>query len=328
MSEHRPRILVVEDDPDTRELIAEVLGMHFGPENIRTAGSAEQAMRSNLSDVDVVLQDYNLPDMNGLELLALILERTDVPVIFVTSENVSQTAAEAIRCGAADYVTKMGDYLFALPIVIEKNLRQYRIRQDRDRLEQQRQEMLRELQAKNKALEQSLEQVRLLATTDPLTGLANRRRFNELLERYFNEARRYDFDLTCCMGDLDHFKLLNDALGHQAGDRLLISTARIVGESLRGTDIAARYGGDEIVMLLPHTSLDRATSVGQRIREEVEAANRRDHPDLPFVVTMSMGLASLRHHRPENPEMLVQQADRALYVGKQAGKNSLRVFGD
>ena len=162
----------------------------------------------------------------------------------------------------------------------------------------------------------------MMADTDPLTGLANRRRFAELLERYHSEAIRYGQDLTCCMCDLDHFKRLNDTLGHQLGDKVLVLTAEVIRESIRTSDVAARYGGDEFVILLPHTSIGRGLAVGERIRQEMVAHSRRDN-ELNRVVTMSVGVASLAADHPSNGEGLVRTADRALYVAKDRGKDRL-----
>lgn len=321
----QPRILVVEDDPDTRDLVREVLTMHFGQgegTNIVTAGSGAEALAQDIPSFDIILTDFNLPDATGLELLPEYLKRADVPVVFVTSENVSSTAAEAIRLGAQDYMIKLGDYLFAIPVVIEKNLRQHAMRLENRRLQQQRQQMLEELRIKNAQLEDSLIKMQRMAATDHLTGLANRRHFGELLERYHTDAMRYRFDLTCCMCDLDHYKKINDTLGHQVGDKLLIMTADVIRSSLRQTDLAARYGGDEFVLLLPHTSLDQAMTVAERIRIEV-ARQASTLPSSGHVVTMSMGIASLAADHPSNADSLVAMADRALYMAKDAGKNQI-----
>ena len=324
-----PRILIVEDDEDQRMLAREALCMHYDdPDgtNIVTVASAAQCLDQDLGAFDIILQDYHLPDMVGLDLLDEILTRADLPVIFVTGENNAATAADSIRHGAADYVVKLGDYLFALPVLIDKNIDQHKIKKDNARLQRELQSMLSELRVKNIQLQESLERLEHMAATDPVTGLANRRRFSELLNRHYSEAVRYGFDLTCCMTDLDHYKEFNDTFGHQVGDDILVSTAEIICTSLRESDTAARYGGDEFVLLLPHTSVDRALAVGQRIREELAAVGT-SYGHIDSTLTLSIGVASLSQNSPASADELVSMADRALYAAKDNGKDQIVLCG-
>lgn len=320
-----PRILVVEDDADQRELIVEALRLHYegGPDDaIVSVEKGVEALAHDLSTFDVVLQDYNLPDMDGLTLLGRIRERIDMPVILVTAHNDFATAAEALRRGAQDYIVKLGDFLFALPMMIDKSIRQHRIKLENLRLQQDLESMLSQLRIKNVQLQESLQKLEQMATTDHLTGLANRRRFGELLQRYHSEATRYGFDVTCCMCDLDHYKQINDTLGHMVGDELLILAADVIRGSLRTSDVAARYGGDEFVLLLPHTSVDRGQAVCERIRAEL-AERAAERGDLNRPVTLSIGIASLEVDRPDSADALVAMADRALYVAKAQGRDRI-----
>jgi len=324
----RPRILIVEDDDDQRQLICEALSVYYGdPEcrNIVGVATAGECLAMNLESFDVVLQDFHLPDMPGLALLEKILQRVDLPVILVTGDNNCSVAAEAIRRGALDYVVKLGDYLFGIPVVVDKNIRLHQMKKENKRLQGELETMLKELQLKNAQLQESLEKLRTMATTDSLTGLANRRHFAEVLERSFSEAGRYGFDLTCCMCDLDDYKDINDTLGHLFGDRILEITAGVIRSSLRGSDIAARYGGDEFVLLLPHTSLDRALAVAQRIQEQLNLETSRCD-GLRQGVTLSVGVASLTSDRPETSEALLTMADRALYAAKAMPAGKVMVF--
>ena len=321
-------MLVVEDDIDQRELICEVMRMYFDdPQGKRVVGvdSGKQALAQPLHNFDVVLLDYGLPDMNGLEVLDQIFKVRDMPVIFVTGENSAETAAEAIRRGAQDYVVKLGDYLFALPVVVEKNIIQYMLKQENLRLQDELKVSLEEIQVKNLQLEESLPKLKAMAATDHLTGLSNRRAFAEILDRSYNEAVRYDFDLACAMGDLDDYKVLNDTLGHQVGDKVLVATADVIRSNLRGSDTAARYGGDEFVLMLPHTSMGMAINVAERIRRQLTVATRI-HTRTGLGVTKSFGIASLKANRPASANALVSMADRALYMAKDRGKNCVVTF--
>lgn len=320
-----PKILIVEDDADQRELTCETMRMHFDygdPDAVVAVATGAECLAQDLRRFEIIMLDFNLPDMQGLDLLDRIVQTVNVPVIFVTGENDSAVAAEAIRRGAQDYVVKLGDYLFALPIVVEKNIRQFKVKQENAGLQDRLAVSLEEIRVKNLQLEESLQKLEAMAATDPLTGLANRRAFADMLDHCYNEAMRYNFDLTCAMCDLDHYKDLNDSLGHLVGDRVLVKTAEVIRSALRSTDSAARYGGDEFVILLPHTSVEKAIAVGNRIRRELSAAGasvaRTDTG-----VTMSIGIASLKADRPPSADALVAMADKALYVAKDHGKNRI-----
>ena len=161
-----------------------------------------------------------------------------------------------------------------------------------------------------------------MAATDPLTGLYNRRHFNKVLEQMFAETQRYGTDLSCVMIDLDGYKQLNDGYGHQVGDQLLVMAGKVILANMRRMDIAARYGGDEFVLLLPRASADEAVGVADRIREEFRRSTttvlNRDTG-----ANMSAGIGSLRENRPTHADQLVALADAALYRAKDAGRNRI-----
>lgn len=320
-----PRILIVEDDEDQRLLLADAVNTHYGASESKSTvavATGAECLAQHVEEFDVVLLDFHLPDMSGMEVMERIRARVDIPIIFVTGENTFSIAAEAIKRGAQDYIVKLGDYLFAIPIVIDKNIRQHHIEMENRRLETELQSMVSELRVKNIQLSESMTQLRTMADTDHLTGLTNRRKFSEELDHRFDEARRYGFDLTCCMCDLDHYKLLNDTLGHQVGDQALIVAADIIRASLRSSDVAGRYGGDEFVLLLSHTSVDRAAAVCDRIREEL-AEEIATVCGAAQAVTMSVGIASIGTDNPTNANGLVAMADQALYVAKARGKDQI-----
>ncbi|MGH7214273.1 MAG: diguanylate cyclase [Tepidisphaeraceae bacterium] len=317
MSQKPLKLLLIEDDEDQRELIRETLEDHFGKGCVVGAGTRAEALAQELATFDLILSDYNLPDASGMEMLEDIQKRCQTPVILVTGENVGQIAREAIRRGAADYVVKIGDYMFTIPLVIEKNLTATKMRREKEALQ-------RQLQEKNAELEKALKQVEQMAATDPLTGLYNRRHFARVIDQLFAEAQRYDQDLSCAMIDLDGYKQLNDTFGHQLGDQLLVMAGKVITANLRRMDVAARYGGDEFVVLLPHASADDAAAVLTRIRDEFRQASamllRRNAG-----VNMSIGIGSARVLHPASADALVAGADRALYRAKDAGRNRIEL---
>lgn len=168
---------------------------------------------------------------------------------------------------------------------------------------------------------QRTRQLRELAVREPLTGLYNRRHFNEVLERSFSEAVRYDNDMSCIMIDLDDFKGVNDVFGHDIGDQVLVVAATTMRSQLRTADVAARFGGDEFVVLLPQTDAERARTLGERIVKSFVTAVLQRLPQV--LVTMSVGIASLRSTQAKDAAVLLRAADRALYEAKTNGKNGV-----
>jgi diguanylate cyclase (GGDEF)-like protein len=318
------KLLIVEDDADQRDLIRDTLEMHFGTGTVVAVDSRAAARAQDPASFNLILTDYNLPDGCGMDLLDEVRSRCNTPVIMVTGENVGQIAVEAIRRGATDYVVKLGDYLFTIPLVVEKNLIMAKVKRENEQLREQVEKAMLELQYKNGQLQESLQRMEQMASTDPLTGLYNRRHFNRVLEQMFAEAQRFDTDLACAMIDLDGYKQLNDTHGHQLGDQLLIAAGKVITFNLRKMDIAARYGGDEFVLLLPRAQTAEAAVVIQRIREEYFIAsaallNRTEG------VRMSVGIGSVKSIVSANPEHLVGAADKALYQAKGAGRDRIAI---
>ncbi len=318
------KLLIVEDDADQRDLIRETLEDHFGVGTVTAVESRAGALAHDPASFDLILTDYNLPDACGMDLLDEIRGKCSTPVILVTGENVGQIAAEAIRRGATDYVVKIGDYLFTIPLVVEKNLTMAKMKHENEQLRQQVERAMIELQFKNGQLQESLQRVEQMAATDPLTSLHNRRHFSTVLEQMFAEAHRYNTDLACVMIDLDAYKQLNDTFGHQVGDQLLVAAGKVIAANLRRMDVAARYGGDEFVLLLPRAQIAEATTVVQRIREEFFTASaailRREAG-----VRMSVGIGAISTGGISSADQLVASADKALYRAKEAGRDRIAV---
>ncbi len=311
---------MVEDDADQRELVREIIEDHFGKGTVVCAGSRAEAMQNDLASFDLILTDFNLPDATGMQLLGEIRAQCITPVIMITGENSGELAAEAIRKGATDYVVKVGDYMFTIPLVIEKNLTVAKLRTENETLRDSLEKALTDVQATNQQLQDSLKRVEQMAATDPLTGLYNRRHFSKVIDQMFADAQRYGHDLSGVMIDLDAYKQLNDTFGHAVGDQLLVLTAKVITSNLRRGDVAARYGGDEFVLLLPHASAAEAEAVVDRIRQDFKAASSQ-MLKRPLGVSMSIGLAALSACSSASADELMASADTALYAAKEAGRD-------
>jgi diguanylate cyclase (GGDEF)-like protein len=159
-----------------------------------------------------------------------------------------------------------------------------------------------------------------LVMSDGLTGIANRRCFDQTLSNEWEHARREGYPLSLLLVDVDHFKRYNDAYGHPAGDECLKRVAAAMSSQVRVYDLVARYGGEEFAVILPHQTLAGAAAVAERIRDAVEHAGPADLA-LPGGATVSIGAAACGATHLASPEQLITQADRALYLAKKAGRN-------
>jgi diguanylate cyclase (GGDEF)-like protein len=166
------------------------------------------------------------------------------------------------------------------------------------------------------------ERLRRMAEIDGLTGLVNRRRFEELLPALFEDSRAHREPLTLLVIDLDHFKTVNDTHGHLAGDDLLREVASVILQRVRQGDVAARYGGDEMVVVLPRAGVKEGAAIGELFRQTIEA---RRFGRERWSTSLSIGVAqqTVRHHTPKE---LLADADRALYLAKAAGRNRVEIY--
>jgi diguanylate cyclase (GGDEF)-like protein len=172
---------------------------------------------------------------------------------------------------------------------------------------------------------QTEEKLHLLAITDPLTGLFNRRHFFSVAELEFERARRSDRALSILIFDVDHFKQINDTFGHIVGDQVLQALAQLCLGSLRKYDVMARYGGEEFVIMLPETEIDQAYLIGERLRSKIEH-RVFDTNAGPAHITVSLGIANLKDQQDTTFDKLLDCSDQALYDAKIGGRNIVRVW--
>lgn len=168
----------------------------------------------------------------------------------------------------------------------------------------------------------------LMSITDPLTGLLNRRYLQERLNEEVNRSKRYEYPMSFLMIDIDDFKTYNDLNGHQAGDQALQITAHSLKVGLRSADVACRYGGEEFGVLLPHTTLNEASVIAERMRQrvaEMEYPHGQTQPEAR--VTISIGIATF-HKNVDTSDRIIAAADRALYNAKRKGKNRIEFYQD
>ncbi len=187
------------------------------------------------------------------------------------------------------------------------------------------QEEIIERSRAEEALRQANQRLEMLSTTDPLTGLANRRHFSDMLDKEWRRAIRTHGAIGLAMIDIDLFKKFNDRYGHLAGDDCLRKVATVLNQTVRSTDLAARYGGEEFILVLPDTDFEKAQCVAERVRLAVSNLKVPHEANMDGIVTISIGVTSTVPIPDSFPEQSIDLADSALYMAKQQGRN--RIMG-
>jgi diguanylate cyclase (GGDEF)-like protein len=308
------RILIADDSPTPRLMLQRELE-GLGHECLLAHDGAEAWEVFQGSGVDVVISDWMMPGMDGDELCRRVRADADAPYAYFilhTSLEDLKHVVQGMQAGADDYLTKpfQRDQLATRLIAADRITALHR------RLATQQVE-----------LERLNEMLFADSRDDRLTGLGNRRRLDEDLERLAEQAKRYEHPMTVVLFDVDRFKQFNDSAGHAAGDEVLRSVGRALAEQCRSTDKAYRYGGEELFVALPEQDVEGAAVAAERMRAAIEAM-AIPHPGLepPGVVTMSGGIASFEPG--DDPASLLTRADDALYAAKQAGRNRVAASGD
>lgn len=301
-------ILVVDDSKMIRQLVAECL-KEMGHEVAYAENGAESLQYVAEHDVDLILMDVEMPRLGGFDATKAIreLKKADwFPIVFLTMHDDDPSFVNGILAGGDAYLPKpLNPTRLRLTVLAMERI--YLMRQ---RLQQAQQE----LQAANLELER-------LSLRDPLTGLGNRRHFDNNWAMQFALARRNKTPLSLIICDIDFFKKYNDTLGHPQGDACLVDVAKILTAQLERTcDLICRYGGEEFVAILPATPLADAGKLAERIRLDVLEKNFvYGQPELRRI-TISVGVATYVGQY-KNPQDVIDAADAALYRAKQKGRN-------
>lgn len=269
----------------------------------------------------VILLDLVMPDVDGLTLLRFFRAHSttrDIPILMLSMREDARTKADAFAQGAHDYLVKLPEKV-ELVARIRHHSMAYIHRLQRD-------EAFAALRASQKELEAKNLELLRLTQLDGLTGLANRRHFDEYLTMEWRRAQRNGQPLSLILLDVDYFKIYNDTYGHLKGDECLRTLAGIIKEAIkRPADLAARYGGEEFAIILPETDVLGAKKIAEDIHELIRKA------ELPHVgsthagqVTVSLGVAGHVPAVDTSYEELIQQADQLLYKAKREGRNQVR----
>ena len=300
----RAAILVVDDSETNIDILVELLSDTY---EILVALDGESALEAIKEDeIDLILLDIMMPDMDGYEVCQRLKskeETRDIPIIFITARTDEEAIEKAYDAGGVDYVTKP----------IKPKELSARIK------------MQLKLQKLIKDLEKSKEELKFLASTDPLTKLYNRRFFSEYSERILNLAKRDKRDLSIIMLDIDRFKKINDTFGHKVGDDSIAALASALKKFTRKSDLLCRFGGEEFLVLLPETDINGAVAMAEKIRKEIEKLRIDIKNGTKINFTVSIGVAQMCG-KNDSIEALIYRSDKALYKAKESGRNRVNIY--
>ncbi|MGF1624317.1 MAG: diguanylate cyclase [Alphaproteobacteria bacterium] len=297
----RPMTIVIVDDILANAMLLEKLVQSVGPVTTRTFIDPVEALDwCEGNPFDVLLLDYLMPTLDGISFLQRMRRNAqliDIPVVMITAEEKPETLYKALDVGANDFLKKPVD-----PIELAARTRN----------------MLR-LRTRQLELERANQQLALLANTDGLTGVANRRYFLQRLEQELERGKRYHSPVVLALLDVDHFKQINDRHGHQAGDEVLKALSEHTIGLLRTNDLVGRLGGEEFAILMPESDQEVGTIVSERIRAELAAT---PIPTVvgPLSITVSIGVTQA-HPELDTAESMLRRADAAMYRAKSGGRN-------
>ena len=325
-----PNVALITEDPALVGALRRSLSACYGDCSLRAFGGCSAL---TLERVDLVLIDSAAMGCERVEARVLdakaALDRlgSEAPVVVLGDVTDLEWVGVAIEAGATDAVDRQSVTPDRLGLVVERAMARAEVDVRRVMLIRELKASANQMKSKNAALEHRVAKLEAEAWTDPLTGLANRWQLEHRMGQMFAEAVRYGGDIACVMIDLDGFKEVNDSAGHAAGDELLRLVGHVVSDCIRQSDFAARYGGDEFVIVMPKTSSDVALSVAKRLQQKFLEQARAWGVDCGCAECgMSIGIASLDRSRPLDAPQLLVNADRALYASKKAGKGEVRVF--
>ncbi|MBI3900011.1 MAG: diguanylate cyclase [Gammaproteobacteria bacterium] len=316
-------VLLVDDQMIVCEAVRKALAgqpqldFHFCTNSEQALATAKQLKPT------VILQDLIMPGIDGLTLVREYRadpQTRNIPVIVLSASEDPVTKSEAFRQGANDYVVKLPD-----PMELLARIRYH----SRAYLNQiQRDDAYRALRESQQQLMEMNIELQRLNNIDGLTGLSNRRYCDQFLDKEWKRAIREKSTMSVLMIDVDNFKRYNDTLGHLAGDEALQQVATTIRNSFaRPADLAARFGGEEFIVILPSTPLAGAQYIAEKIRHAVEQLQMPCDGAATAFVTVSIGVAAATPQREQESVMLIEVADIALYQAKKAGKNQVIGLG-
>jgi len=302
-------ILIAEDNPVSRKLIEKAL-IKAGHKVVSVENGRKALELLNQNFFPIVLTDWVMPEMNGIELCQAI-RKTDTPgyvyIVLLTAKDLKDDIVTGLKAGADDYLTKPFNHA---ELIARLNTGKRILKLER-------------------SLKEANEEITILSITDPLTGCYNRVYLNKHLPQEINRARRYGHPLSLILSDIDHFKKVNDTYGHIVGDHILKEFVKCFTEIIReNVDWVARYGGEEVLIILPETDVKHAILLAERLRNNLSQRVIKIQGK-QINITASFGITGFDSTTPDekiSPEYMINKADKFMYQAKKEGRN--RVEGN
>jgi diguanylate cyclase (GGDEF)-like protein len=297
----KAKILIVDDAPMNIRMLGELLR---GDYDILVANNGKKAIDivQGSNPPDLILLDVIMPELDGYEVCKILKDNEitmEIPIIFITGKNSEDDEVKGLNYGAVDYITKPFN-----PTIVKARINTHlKIKRYQDLL-------------KN------------FSFIDGLTGIANRRRFNDYINLTWNLSIREELDHSLIMMDIDQFKLYNDTYGHQMGDECLIMVSKkLLSTIRRKTDLIARYGGEEFACILPNTSKDEALIIAEKLRLAVkELKIEHKSSTVDNHITISLGVSTIKPIVGMDFKELIEKADKALYESKENGRDKVTLY--
>lgn len=322
VDEMRSRVMLVDDQAIVAEALRRMLADETDIDYHYCSDPTQAISEAIAFKPTVILQDLVMPDIDGLMLLKFFRANpqvSSVPIVVLSTKEDPKTKSEAFEFGATDYLVKFPDRIEVIAR-IRAHSRSFMAQQQRDEAYRALRELQKELESKNSELER-------LSSLDGLTGISNRRIFDEFIKREWLRAARDGRSISLIMIDIDHFKKFNDGYGHQGGDDCLRRVARALADTVkRPSDLVARYGGEEFGVVMPDTDREGAGKIAEALRVAIDNMNiTHEFSTTTDHVTISLGVATMPPNGVTAPEELITKADEALYLAKESGRNQFQM---
>jgi diguanylate cyclase (GGDEF)-like protein len=317
-------ILIVDDRPENLLVLESLLESMDC--NILKASSGNEALSLMWdNEFALVLLDVQMPEMDGFETAELMRSSSRtryIPIIFVTAISKEQKCIfKGYEVGAVDYLFKPIE-----PVVLQSKVKVFLELYNQKKLIEEQSELLELKIRELTVLQEANIKLENLSVLDGLTGISNRRYFDQYIEMNWKNSMRSGKSLSLIMADIDYFKAYNDNYGHLQGDDCLRAVAKAMSLSVnRPTDFVARYGGEEFAVVLPDTDTHGAVKMAEKIKSDIEALKlKHEHSLAAKYVTLSLGVATIIPNSINSISVLVENADKALYKAKRSGRNAVK----
>jgi two-component system chemotaxis family response regulator WspR len=321
MQQHKVTVLLIDDQMKIALAVQQALSSEKDIEFHYCQDPSKAIRLAADINATVILQDLVMPEVDGLMMVRYFRANkasAKIPIIVLSNSNETSFKSEAFMLGANDYLVKLPDTI-ELIARIRYHSQAYINQLERDAAFQALKESQEQLAEANRSLQK-------LSSLDSLTGLANRRIFDETLRKEWHRAMRAEKFISLIMIDIDCFKLYNDHYGHQGGDRCLQKVAHGLYSAIhRESDLLARYGGEEFSVILPDTDLNGAVRVAEEMHQAVRALQIEHTKSIACnCITISLGVSTMIPQKETGPEILITSADQALYKAKEDGRDQVQ----